>query len=62
MLLERGPVQVAFSPDDGDREAILFMATTGALTGEWVGDLRAATLEYRTTLGRARPRVVDESC
>lgn len=40
-------VQVAFSLDCHDREAMRFVATTGAISGEMVRDLMAESLAYR---------------
>ena len=40
-------VQVAFSLDCHDREAMRFVATTGAITGEMVRDLMLETVSYR---------------
>lgn len=40
-------VQVAFSLDCHDREAMRFVATTGAITGEMIRDLMAETLGHR---------------
>ena len=40
-------VQVAFSLDCHDREAMRFVATSGAITGEMIRDLMAETLAYR---------------
>jgi putative transposase len=40
-------VQVAFSLDCHDREAMRFVATSAAITGEMVRDLMAETLAYR---------------
>lgn len=53
-------VQVAFSLDCCDREAMRFVATTGALTGELVRDLMAETLEYRFGAGsRVTPHPIE---
>jgi putative transposase len=40
-------VQVAFSLDCCDREAMRWVATTGAITGEMVRDLMAESVEHR---------------
>jgi transposase InsO family protein len=40
-------VQVAFSLDCCDREAMAYVATTGAITGELVRDLMAESIEHR---------------
>ncbi|WP_263974552.1 IS3 family transposase [Myxococcus xanthus] len=47
-------VQVAFSLDCCDREAMRFVATTESLTGELVRDLMAETLEARFGAGCRR--------
>jgi hypothetical protein len=47
-------VQVAFSLDCCDREAMRYVATTGAIDGELVRDLMAETLEHRFGAGAAR--------
>jgi transposase InsO family protein len=40
-------VEVAFSMDTCDREAMRYVATNAAITGEMIRDLMAETLEYR---------------
>ncbi len=48
-------VQVLFSLDCCDREAMRFVATTGGVSGEMVRDLMAESLEHRSGPGmRAR--------
>jgi hypothetical protein len=49
---------VAFSLDCHDREAMAYVATTGAITGELVRDLMAETLlsdSLRLSTGRLFP-------
>jgi transposase InsO family protein len=53
-------VQVAFSLDCCDREAMRYVATTSAITGEMIRDLMAETLEYRFGAGaRVAPHPVE---
>lgn len=52
-------IQVAFSLDCHDREAMAYVATTGSITGELVRDLMAQTLEHRFGPGaRQTPHAV----
>jgi putative transposase len=53
-------VQVAFSLDCCDREAMRWVATTAAITGEMIRDLMAVTLEHRFGGGTTRaPHTVE---
>jgi putative transposase len=53
-------VQVAFSLDCCDREAMRWVATTAAITGEMIRDLMAVTLEHRFGGGTTRaPHAVE---
>ena len=47
-------VQVAFSLDCCDREAMKWVATTGAITGEMIRDLMAESVEHRFGAGVMR--------
>jgi putative transposase len=44
-------IQVAFSLDCCDREAMRYVATTGGISGEMIRDLMAETLEHRFGAG-----------
>jgi transposase InsO family protein len=53
-------VQVAFSLDCCDREAIRYVATTGGISGEMIRDLMAETLEHRFGAGvKATPHPIE---
>jgi len=53
-------VQVAFSLDCHDREAMRFVATSAAITGEMIRDLMAETLAYRFgTAARTTPTPIE---
>jgi len=47
-------VQVAFSLDCCDREAMRWVATTAAITGEMVRDLMAESIEHRFSAGATK--------
>lgn len=52
-------VEVAFSLDCCDREAMRYVATTSAITGEMVRDLMAETVDFRFPGARRLPHLVE---